>query len=120
MNYRAGLQEQQDAVAEAISEEALGGEKLDVVWNLTLVANAISANVAYGSIEDIKAVPGVADVVVERRYEPDVYSVGGDDPNMQVSTGMTGTRYCLDQRLHRRRNACGNHRHRPGYRPPVL
>lgn len=91
MNYRAGLQEQQDAVAEAISEEALGGEKLDVVWNLTLVANAISANVAYGSIEDIKAVPGVADVVVERRYEPDVYSVGADDPNMQVSTGMTGT-----------------------------
>lgn len=31
------------------------GTELDVVWNLTLAANIISANVQYGQIEDIKA-----------------------------------------------------------------
>ncbi len=36
-------------------EQAMGTE-LDVVWNLTLAANIISANVQYGQIEDIKAV----------------------------------------------------------------
>lgn len=91
MNYRAGLQRKQDVMVQSISKQALGGEELDVVWNLTLAANIISANVEYGQIADIEAVPGVAEVVMETRYEPDVYSVGGDDPNMAVSTGMTGT-----------------------------
>lgn len=91
MNYRAGLQSKQDAITQSISNQALGGAELDVVWNLTLAANIISANVKYGQIADIEEVPGVAEVVVETRYQPDVYSVGGDDPNMAVSTGMTGT-----------------------------
>lgn len=61
------------------------------MWNLTLAANIISANVEYGKLEEIKALEGVKDVFVETQYEPMVASVGGDDPNMQVSSNMTGT-----------------------------
>ena len=41
ISYRSDLQSKQDAVASAISQEVLSGEKLDVVWNLTLAANII-------------------------------------------------------------------------------
>ena len=33
-------------MAQTISRQALSGEELDVVWNLTLAANLISADVA--------------------------------------------------------------------------
>ena len=91
MNYRAGLQAEQDALASDISTEVLGGKALDVVWNLTLAANIISANVQYGDIDAIKAMDGVADVFVENRYEPDVASVNSDDPNMATSSEMVGS-----------------------------
>ena len=68
--YRAELQAQQEKLAETISVQALGGRKLDVVWNLTLMANAISANVPYGTIEKIAAVEGVARVYLETVYAP--------------------------------------------------
>ena len=56
MAYRAGLQKRQDTVTAAISRKL--GAELDVVWNLTLAANIISANVAYGQIEAIESIPG--------------------------------------------------------------
>lgn len=70
MSYRNGLKAQQKAMAARIGS-AIGTE-LDVVRNLTLVANVISANVAYGSIDEIAAVPGVKEVFLETRYEPAV------------------------------------------------
>ncbi len=51
MNYRNQLRNDQLAVTARI-EQAMG-QKLDVVWNLTLAANLISANVKYGQIKDI-------------------------------------------------------------------
>ena len=69
--YDRNLQKVQDTMAKTISVQALGGDKLDVVWNLTLVSNIISANVPFGKIDAIKAVDGVKDVVLERRYETD-------------------------------------------------
>ena len=57
-------------MAAAISKQALNGAKLDVVWNMTLAANIISANVQYGQIEKIKEVAGVQEVILENRYEP--------------------------------------------------
>ncbi len=68
--YRAQLQVKQDKLAVAISNEVLSGEKLDVVWNLTLMTNAISANVSYGDIERIAKVEGVEKVYLEPVYEP--------------------------------------------------
>ena len=49
--YRTGLKVQQQAMAQRISQDVLGGEALDVVWNMTLLTNTISANVPYGKIE---------------------------------------------------------------------
>ena len=92
--YRANLQKEQESVTAAIERNALGGKKLDVEWNLTLVANIISANVEFGKIADIEKVDGVKEVVVETRYEPQVVSVDDNsayDPNMAVSSQMNGS-----------------------------
>lgn len=90
VSYRTALQRKQDSVVRKISSTILGRADLDVVWNLTLVANIISANVEYGKIEQIRQIPGVADVVLEQQYAPAV-SESTVQPNMEISTGMTGT-----------------------------
>ena len=88
--YRAALQDKQDSVTASI-ERALG-EELDVAWNLTLAANLISANVAYGQIETIEAVKGVSEVLIETQYAPDVVETEETaDPNMSTSTEQTGS-----------------------------
>ncbi len=90
MLYRAGLQVSQCAMTASI--ERATGEKLDVVWNMTLAANAISANVEYGQIAAIEKLPGVAEVVLETRYEPqETVTDATSKPNMVISTQMTGT-----------------------------
>ena len=99
MAYDLQLQKAQEDLAKVISAQALGGKELDVVWNLTLAANIISANVPYGKIDAVKAVDGVRDVVLENRYEtqttadvaPDMYSSAGMVGSTAVwQTGMTG------------------------------
>ena len=99
MAYDLDLQKAQDKMAKTISAQALGGQKLDVVWNLTLVGNIISANVPYGKIDAVKAVAGVKDVVLERAYEaqsatkvePDTFSSASMIGSTAVwQTGMTG------------------------------
>ena len=87
--YRDSLKAEQAAMTASI-ESAIGG-KLDVKWNLTLAANIISANVLYGQIETIEAVPGVAEVFVENRYEMDEAMKAADEPNMGTSTVQTGS-----------------------------
>ena len=88
-SYREGLRADQTAMTAKI-EKALKG-KLDVKWNLTLVANIISANVQYGQIETIKALDGVKDVFLENVYEVPNDEVGGDQPNNGSATAMTGS-----------------------------
>ncbi len=88
--YRSELAAKQTARTNAISS-AIGGE-LDVVWNLTLAANMISANVEYGQIAAIKKVPGVEDVLIETRYEPAVVDTDlPADPNMATSSAQIGS-----------------------------
>jgi len=89
-SYREQVLKNQKALEAKISAEALGGQPLDVVWNITLAGNIISANVPYAKIEMIKKVAGVKDVVIENQYEAPE-TVKGDDPNMMISTDMTGT-----------------------------
>ena len=89
--YRADLQRDQLELTARIEREVLAGKKLDVVWNMTLAANAISANVPRGAIESIRAMEGVTAVAIENRYSPDVVSVGGEyETDMAVSGQMTG------------------------------
>ena len=85
VQYRAELQAKQEKVADAISRQALKGEKLDVVWNLTLMANAISANVRYGDLEKIAQVQGVEKVYLETVYYPQTA-----ETNNIVAQEMTG------------------------------
>lgn len=90
--YRASLEAKQDAIAKKISKEVLGDKDLDVVWNLTLAANIISANVKYGDIAAIENIPGVQEVVLETRYEPMVVDTDEPaDPNTATFGIMTGT-----------------------------
>ncbi len=90
--YRRRLESRQEAVTNSISKQVLRGKRLDVVWNLTLAANIISANVEYGKLEDIKKVAGVKSVYVEKQYAPATVSVGGDAADTGLSVDMTGTR----------------------------
>ncbi len=69
-NYQDKLCREQDKVVDRIEEKVLDGEELDVVTNLTLVANLVSADVEYSQIEDIENVKGVKEVVIENVYEP--------------------------------------------------
>ena len=66
MDYRAQLLSTQKRMERTISTQALMGQPLDVVWNMTLVGNLISAWVPYGSLEDIAAIRGVKSVTLAK------------------------------------------------------
>ena len=83
LNYSEALEKEQKTMEQKISKVL--GKDLDVVWNLTLAANLISANVEFGQIEAIEAIPGVAKVVIETRYEPAVAGKAQADPHMATS-----------------------------------
>ncbi|MBE6945397.1 MAG: hypothetical protein E7459_04840 [Ruminococcaceae bacterium] len=89
--YRTNLEHHQLMISRAISHTVLNGEALDVQWNLTLAANLISANVPYGKLDEIEAVPGVKAVYLERRYELDTGIKSEIAPNNVTAGGMTGT-----------------------------
>ena len=87
MAYRAELKNQQAEITAAIERKL--GQKLDVVWNLTLAANLISANVKFGQIEAIEQVAGVKEVLIETRYEPD--TAQSAEPNTVSSSAQIGS-----------------------------
>lgn len=89
MNYRGTVEKDQADITAKI--ENVTGEDLDVVWNLTLATNIISANVKYGQIKAIEKIAGVKCVVLETRYTPDVVSTGDADPNMATSSAQIGS-----------------------------
>lgn len=118
MSYQDSLKTAQQKLTASI--ERTIGEKLDVRWNLTLAANAISANVEYGQIAEIEKVPGVEKVVLETRYEPQETCFRTPaEPNMTVSTQMSGTKCGLADWLYRCGHKNCHHRHRPGHPAPV-
>ena len=94
MKYRDKLESKQEKMTKTISKKALDGQSLDVVWNLTLATNIISANVQYGQIEKIENVKGVKQVLIETRYEPCVVKESETtDPNMATSSNMIGSNF---------------------------
>ena len=95
--YRAALRAQQNEVADRISRQVLGGEKLDVVWNITLAGNMISANVPYDKLDAISLVRGVEKVVVEALYEPMKGETVTLRPTMAGATEMVGTPYAWEE-----------------------
>ena len=92
VKYRQKLESEQQKLARVISKKALDGEPLDIVWNLTLAANIISANVEYGQIEQIEQIAGVEEVLIETQYEACVVDqTEATDPNMSTSSKMIGS-----------------------------
>ncbi len=89
--YHEALAVYQEDMAKTISAAALDGKKLDVVWNLTLITNMISANVPYGKLDAIRAVPGVRAVTMEQEYEALTATKETAKPNMYSSAGMIGS-----------------------------
>ena len=89
MNYREGLKKDQTDMVYRI-ERTIKSD-LDVVWNLTLTANIISANVQYGQIKAIEKLPGVQCVVLENQYVPHKVETGGITTNMATSGAQIGT-----------------------------
>ena len=87
--YRKSVMRNQENTIAKIEKST--GEALDVVWNLTLVANVISANVPYGQIAAIEAVKGVEKVLIETEYEADVVATETADPNMATSGKQIGS-----------------------------
>ena len=91
MRYRDDLHQEQLQLQKVIENRVLKGQKLDVVWNLTLAANLISVNIPRWAMAEIAGLEGVRSVVEENCYAPDVVSVGGQyEPDMAVSGQMTG------------------------------
>ena len=92
VSYRETLKDQQAKLISEIEADALDDGTLDVVWNMTLAANMISANVKYGQIKAIEAVDGVKEVVLEAKYEPCVVDREETaDPSMATSSAMIGS-----------------------------
>lgn len=90
MSYRSDLQNKQTNVVNEI--ERVIDSDLDVVWNLTLAANIISANVEYGQIEAIESLDDVQEVLIETQYYPDVLKETlALDPNMATSSEQIGS-----------------------------
>ena len=63
------LEEEQAEVVEQIEESVLEGEKLDITYNYTWLLNGVAAEVPYGSIQEILAVDGVKQVLIQPVYE---------------------------------------------------
>ncbi|MBQ3146667.1 MAG: S8 family serine peptidase [Oscillospiraceae bacterium] len=89
LKYREDLKKDQTNMVHQI-EQATQAD-LDVVWNLTLAANIISANVQYGQIKTIAKLPGVKSVVLENQYQPCETKDGEIVPNMATSGAQIGT-----------------------------
>ena len=88
--YRNSLKSEQQSITQRINAKL--DTRLDVVWNLTLAANIISANVRYDQIGKIESVRGVASVLIENRYEPMVVDQAEtDDPDMATSSAQIGS-----------------------------
>ncbi len=91
VRYNDSLMAKQETMAQRISTQVLGGEQLDVVWNMTLVSNMISANVPYGKLDELKAMDGVKNVVLEKVYEPQQATKETAHPQMITSGNMIGS-----------------------------
>ncbi len=70
MNMSENIIAEQGVQVEKIEAQALEGAELDVNYNLSILTNAVSADVAFKDIESIAEVEGVEAVYVAQKYEP--------------------------------------------------
>ena len=70
MNMSENIIAEQEVQVEKIEAQALDGASLEVNYNLSILTNAVSADVAFKDIESIADVEGVAAVYVAQKYDP--------------------------------------------------
>ena len=90
MDYREGLRRAQSSLQAAIERQALDGQAMDVVWNLTFGRQSHLCQRPTASVDRIAAMDGVKSVVVETQYSPDVVHRRRVPSQMAVSGQMTG------------------------------
>lgn len=88
-SYRSSLLNEQVSMQSRITRVI--GRKLDVAWNMTLAANAISAWIMPDEMDEISQLPGVKAIVPETKYEPCVVAESSSaQPAMATSSTMIG------------------------------
>lgn len=101
VNARHNILNDQEDIIEAIEDQILDGEKLDVVWRFSLAEDMISANIPYGLVDDIAEMDGVSSVIVEHTYElcvmDDDYNSEEYSTNMATSPAITGSTTAIDE-----------------------
>ena len=63
------MEAKQDSVISKIERKALDGDKIEIRYQYTWLLNGIATKVPYGAIDEIEAVSGVKDVLLEMVYE---------------------------------------------------
>ncbi len=63
------LEAKQNSVVSKIERKALDGEEIEIRYQYTWLLNGISTEVPYGAIDEIEAVDGVKDVLLQMVYE---------------------------------------------------
>lgn len=86
--YRDGLKASQQQMTAKI--ESVLGRRLDVKWNLTLLTNAISADVKIREIPFIERLAGVRSVEREMHYEAPVTEAAAKPQTANTSENMVG------------------------------
>ena len=89
---RAVMLRQQTAVQKKISSQVLDGEPVEVLHTYTAAANGFAIKVAYGKLDEIRALPGVASAypAPEFKVAPDMESAATELGGLENSSGYQG------------------------------
>ncbi|MCD8119129.1 MAG: S8 family serine peptidase [Lachnospiraceae bacterium] len=82
------LEKEQASAITAIEEEVLDGEELAIAYQYTWVINAVAAEVTYGDIEAIEALPEVSTVYIQELYSaPETEEETDSDDTLTIGSG---------------------------------
>lgn len=89
---RAAMLRQQSAIQKEISKNVLDGASVEVIHNYTSAANGFAMKVAYGKLDEIRALPGVASAypAPEFKVAPDMESKTTELGGLENSSGYQG------------------------------
>ena len=89
---RAAMLRQQSAIQKEISKNVLDGASVEVIHNYTSAANGFAMKVAYGKLDEIRALPGVASAypAPEFKVAPDMETKTTELGGLENSSGYQG------------------------------
>ena len=89
---RAAMLRQQAAIQKEISKNVLDGASVEIIHNYTSAANGFAMKVAYGKLDEIRALPGVASAypAPEFKVAPDMETKTTELGGLENSSGYQG------------------------------